>query len=59
MGYENPRNGTQEMGGTTANMGWYMGPNTEQHEMPSQVYHEMPSTPQPSHFQYPKQGHVQ
>ncbi|KAI3328123.1 hypothetical protein HD806DRAFT_350779 [Xylariaceae sp. AK1471] len=58
MGYESPRGGMQEMGGTTENMGWYMGPNTEHHEMPGQEYYEMPSPPESSHFQHPRQGHA-
>ncbi|TGJ78754.1 hypothetical protein E0Z10_g10017 [Xylaria hypoxylon] len=58
MGYESPRGGGQEMGGTTKNMGWYMGPDAVRHEVSDQQYHEMPSSPEPSHVQHPRQDHA-
>ncbi|KAI0517400.1 hypothetical protein F5B22DRAFT_123741 [Xylaria bambusicola] len=54
MGYESPREGRQEMGGTTENMGWSMGPNT----VPDPQYHEMPASPEPSRAQHPRQGYA-
>lgn len=38
--------------GKTEGAVWYMGLNTEHHEVFGQQYHEMPSFPQPSHSRY-------
>ncbi|KAI0427018.1 hypothetical protein F5Y09DRAFT_350741 [Xylaria sp. FL1042] len=55
--YKGTQENVQEMGGSAENMRWYMGPNTiVHHEISEQHYHEMPSTPQPSHSQHARQG---
>lgn len=44
--------GRQEMGDTTENIGWYIGPNT----VPGLQYHEMPVSPEPSRVRHSNQG---
>ncbi|KAI0407857.1 hypothetical protein F4802DRAFT_490270 [Xylaria palmicola] len=58
MGYESPRGGLQEMGGTAENMGWHVGAGTEHHEMRGHHYHEMPAPPVPDHYQHHSHGHA-
>ncbi|KAI0809813.1 hypothetical protein GGR55DRAFT_649353 [Xylaria sp. FL0064] len=56
--YENAQENMQEMSGSAENMRWYMDPNTIVHpEISGRHYHEMPSTPLPTHSQHARQDH--
>ncbi|KAI1161833.1 hypothetical protein F5B18DRAFT_662829 [Nemania serpens] len=47
-----PSTTSELMSGKTEDAVWYMGLNTEHHEVFGQQYHEMPSFPPPSHSRY-------